>query len=76
MAYIRCLCNPESLYVWGDVSGDHYFSWTDLHGELQQFGVPSDDFVEFFKRFRRWDVNDEIFDGEHDLLGKPQQTNR
>lgn len=26
MSYIRCLTNPEGLYIWGDVSGDAIIS--------------------------------------------------
>lgn len=55
MSYIRCLCNPESLYVVGTVGDVHDFNWTDREGNLQQFFIPSDDFDEFFKRFRKWD---------------------
>lgn len=54
MSYIRCLCNPESLYVYG---GDktHHFSWVDSHGAQQFLNIPNDDFDEFFRRFRKWD---------------------
>lgn len=54
MSYIRCLCNPESLYVYGG-QDYHEFSWTNRCGELQFLRIPNDDFVEFFKRFRKWD---------------------
>jgi hypothetical protein len=54
MSYIRCLCNPESLYVYGGETY-HSFSWTDRQGKLQFLNIPNDDFVEFFVRFRKWD---------------------
>lgn len=71
MSYIRCLCNPESLYVFGSVGDHHDFSWTDRNGDMQQFSIPSEDFDEFFKRFHKWndwtredyhELDDEIFE--------------
>ncbi|KKN99042.1 hypothetical protein LCGC14_0142870 [marine sediment metagenome] len=55
MSYIRCLCNPESLYVWEGADDHHHFSWTDQHGKQQLLKIPSDDFDEFFRRFRKWE---------------------
>ena len=54
MSYIRCLCNPESLYVYGGEER-HEFSWTDHHGEMRFLSIPNDDFDGFFREFRKWD---------------------
>ena len=54
MSYIRCLCNPECLYVYGGENA-HEFSWIDRRGKHQFLSIPNDDFNEFFKRFKRWD---------------------
>ncbi len=54
MSYIRCLCNPESLYVFGGAGDHHDFSWTDRNGDMQMMSMPSDDFDEFFRLFHKW----------------------
>lgn len=60
MSYIRCLCNPESLYVYGGHE-THDFCWTDHHGNQQSLHIPNDDFDEFFRQFKKWN------DWSHDL---------
>lgn len=62
MSYIRCLSNPESLYVVGTVNNLHTFSWTDRNDEMQMVNVPSDCFDEFFTQFRKWEDEHDIWD--------------
>lgn len=68
MSYIRCLSNPESLYVFGSVGDHHDFSWTDHNDNMQMMSIPSGDFDEFFTKFRKWereeghDLWDEVFE--------------
>lgn len=64
MSYIRGTCNPESLYVFGNVGGTHAFSWTDRRGEMQQLHIPSHDFCEFFERFFKWELDEHEIEDE------------
>lgn len=74
MSYIRCLSNPESLYVFGSVGDHHDFSWTDREGHPQQLFIPSDDFDEFFTRFRKWEDEHDIWDEVFEYKGISLRT--
>lgn len=56
MAYIRCLSNPEGLYVWGDIDGNTYFCWNDTDHHM--VGVPSEEVDKFFLELYKWETLD------------------
>jgi hypothetical protein len=51
------MSNPESLYVWGDVDGNTYFSWNE-DGKPLMVGVQSDRLDSFFKALSDWETID------------------
>lgn len=69
MAYIRCLSNPESLYVWGDVDGNTYISWNDKCGVAQMYGIPSKDFDECFRRLKVWEKENALWEKSFKYAG-------
>ena len=67
MSYIRCGSNPENLYVWGDVSGDVFFS---MGAELKS--MPKEVFDGLMHGFIKEDYPEEFeFQGAsiRELLG-------
>ncbi len=58
MSYIRYLSNPESLYVWGDVNRNTYFSWWDGDKHHSMIGVPSDEVDKFFLELHKCETFD------------------
>lgn len=69
MSYIRCLSNPESLYVVGTTSDLHTFSWTDRNDEMQMMNIPSECFDEFFTQFRKWEEEHDLWDEMFECKG-------
>ncbi len=59
MSYIRCLSNPEGLYIWGDTSGEIAIS---TKGDIK-WATP-EDFHGVFKAY------DESWDGENLTFGE------
>jgi hypothetical protein len=57
VSYIRCLSNPEGLYMWHDVSGKVAMCCSailDKHGNPKVLYFPAKD---FFKAVRLWEDN-------------------
>ena len=54
MAYIRCLSNPESLYVFGSTSGYIEWYWIDHQGNSREVLSSPEDTIEFFKRLNEY----------------------
>ncbi len=57
MSYTRCMSNPESLYVWGDIYGHTYFSWNEGHSQYM-ISVSSSRVDSFFKALYDWETID------------------
>lgn len=52
MSYIRCLSNPEGLYVWGDCDGRAYFAMgaDDLRScPIEDFHAVMDEYLENYE---------------------------
>lgn len=73
MSYIRCLSNPESLYVWGD-GKKTWFSWWDGDKHHPMIGVLSDEVDEFFlelyrrETFDYWDIDEPFSHGNMSVI--------
>lgn len=57
MSYIRCLSNPEALYVWGD-GEKTWFAWWDGDIHHPFIGIPSDEIDKFFLELYKWETFD------------------
>jgi hypothetical protein len=66
MSFIRCLSNPEGMYIWDDVDGKVHVSGNDPGGEPRTILVPRRD---FYGVCRKWsdgklDKNDVAHSGK------------
>jgi hypothetical protein len=59
MSYIRCLSNPEGLYIWGDVDGNTYVS----KGADPLLSIPNGLWKKFLKKWHRHYENDVELEG-------------
>lgn len=58
MSYIRCLSNPERLYIWGDVDGHVHVTWIDSQDAHQHARVKQSHWDGLFRKLLKDEFRD------------------